>query len=1081
MIYTCADENRKAVLFNNPSIPLNGIDFLEVQDAVAPAQPTLQLHCLKPFTTPPTPANILITGGESITDIVATSVTLAPDPSILLIQTNHSGDFSTYTLRLVNSVTEATGNPFALTDVLQGFDPQLAEATFSFKIDCGPDFDCNPQPCTGTDPAPTPPPIDYLAKDYGSFRTLLLDRLTQLLPAWSPTSEADLGITLAELIAYRGDLLSYRQDAIATEAYLATARSRISLRRHALLVDYHVHDGANARAFVHLEVSGDPVASIAGDPNQAVTLHRAATRFYTANAGPILPGNEEAALGAGTHFFEPMQDAVLYPEHNRMSFYLWGDPRLWNDARCCLPRGATEATLHGAYPNLQPGDILIFQEIAGPQTGSPADADLRHRHAVRLTQVATRDTFGNPLADPLFLEPSGIPPTSIPVQVTQIQWSSTDALPFPLCLSSHLTDSLGNPLAMSIVLGNIVLADHGLTIEQVPLGAVPAPTLFYPPGLNGQRDPLPVRFRPTLPDSPLTQAVPLPLAGSPVTPDIVMLPGTGAQTLTDSNGSACLLIQPGNPALWPHFFGLETALNKVNPANLDLIVLYAPPGVATQPVVLEAFANLSVKPADPNFIATQINARSHFLRVPATYVPPAAPPAAVPATIAMLSNSGPITLATTSTPAIPYLTLQPANPAGWLTSLGVIAQGNQRTPEVFSLSLLYNPDDGSPGLATPITLESFPNLTLATVPTTFTNASQLISVRSFAQTPNPTLAAADLMLFDPAQAVPAISLTETSSPDQPQWTALRDLLGSAEPDRVFVVETEFDGTATLRFATPGAPGSETEGTNGMVPTPGATFTATYRIGNGTPGNLGAESLTQLSAADPRILRCTNPLPATGGADPETPEQIRRRAPQDFLSPQRSITLTDYQQIAQTNPAVNQAVASLRWTGSWYSVFLAVEPKGGGTLTPALQKSLYTQVDRFRLAGQDLELESPQYISLQITLQVTIAPDYFRANVQQALLQVLGNRVLPNGRKGLFHPDNFDFGETVYLSPLYAAARAVPGVLQVAAVDFQPQGIATNRHLTSGEIKLGSLQVARLENDPSFPNHGQLTLILQGGR
>ena len=76
---------------------------------------------------------------------------------------------------------------------------------------------------------------------------------------------------LAELIAYVGDRLSYQQDAVATEAYLETARSRVSLRRHALLVDYHVHDGCNARAWIQLNVSGN-----SGD---AVFLYRTAYAF----------------------------------------------------------------------------------------------------------------------------------------------------------------------------------------------------------------------------------------------------------------------------------------------------------------------------------------------------------------------------------------------------------------------------------------------------------------------------------------------------------------------------------------------------------------------------------------------------------------------------------------------------------------------------------------------------------------------------------------------------------------------------------------------------------------------------------
>ncbi len=1094
MIYTCCDENRKAAILSNATIPLNGIDYLEVIDpstTTTTVPPSLLVHCLKPAPTNLTPANIMILGGESITAVSATSISVAAtDPNVLIIQTSQSGDFSTYTLRLVNSTTQAAGNPFDLTDVLQGFDPQLAEASFSFKVDCGPDFDCGPQSqtCAEATPATPPPPINYLAKDYGSFRTLLLDRLTQLLPSWSNSTEADLGVMLAELIAYRGDLLSYQQDAIATEAYLDTARSRISLRRHALLVDYRVHDGCNARAWVHLQVTG-PTGT-------GVFLDRTLTRFYSDAPGmpatlAVGTGNERAALDAGTQIFEPMQNEMLFPEHNLISLYTWGD------TRCCLPVGATEATLSGSYPNLQPGDVLIFVEMLGPETGAAPDADLRHRIAVRLTQVATLDAYGNPLVDPLFEAGTGKPltnpATQKPTPITEIQWAQEDALTFPLCLSALVTQADGsNAFAtdVSIAYGNVVLADHGLSLTNASVGTVPEPTLFYPASHAGGHcatstpAPLPVRFRPVLPLSPLTQAVPLPLAGSPVTPSVVMLPGTGALSLTDRNGFVCLIVQPGNPAIWPQFFGVYILKNTAVPANIDLFVVYNPPGGAAgmpDVVLLEAFVNLSFTKTDPNFVATRINLLSNLIRIPAAYVPPAAPPAGLPTMPIQLRNTGILTLSDTSNPAVPYLQVQPTNPADWVQWLGIVAQGNQSKPSFFNLSLVYDPPGGSPGIAVPVTMERFFNLSLATASGTFKSASQLISVQSFADAPNPTLSATALMDFDPSAAVPVIALTGTFDTQPTPWAAQQDLLGSDENDRVFVVEVESDGTATLRFATPGAPGSETEGTNGMVPDAGTVFTANLRIGNGTPGNVGAETLVNLAAADSRILTCTNLLPATGGTDPETPEQIRRRAPQAFLSPERSITLADYQSVAAANPKVDHAVASLRWTGSWYSVFLAVEPQGGGNLTPTLKQALKTKVESFRLAGQDLELESPQYVSLQITLQVTVDPQSFRADVQQRLQQVLGNGVLPDGRKGLFHADNFTFGQTVYLSPVYAAARSVAGVVKVVATQFQTQGLSTTRYLASGEIKLGTLQVARLEDDPSFPNHGQLTLIMQGGK
>src|SRR3954449_6546016 len=101
------------------------------------------------------------------------------------------------------------------------------------------------------------PLIDYMAKDYESFRQLMLDRLSATLPGWQERHASDLGITLVETLAYVADYLSYYQDAVATEAYLGTARQRISVRRHAKLIDYQVHEGCNARAWIYIETDSD--------------------------------------------------------------------------------------------------------------------------------------------------------------------------------------------------------------------------------------------------------------------------------------------------------------------------------------------------------------------------------------------------------------------------------------------------------------------------------------------------------------------------------------------------------------------------------------------------------------------------------------------------------------------------------------------------------------------------------------------------------------------------------------------------------------------------------------------------------
>jgi hypothetical protein len=1097
MIYNCCNESRKAAVLGNPT--LNGINYLEVLDreaigTLSPRQQTLLVHCLNPLPLPSGLAagNILITGGESITGITAQWVAPASAPpaepvtvpwelsyfanlpdkdNVLVVRTTAAGDFSPYVLRLVNDAAQASEDSFQVTEVLSGFDPQLADVEFSFKVECPNDFDCAPPPCDCPPAQQTPPPINYLAKDYGSFRTILLDRINQLVPNWGGSAEADIGVALAEVIAYVGDYLSYQQDAVATEAYIETARSRISLCRHARLVDYFVHDGANARAWVQVQA------------RMRFLLDKTVTRFYTFAPGmpsslAVDAGNEEAALAAGVIVFEPMQNAELFPEHNLMHFYTWGD------TNCCLPAAATEATLRGTYGNLQPGDVVIFQEVLGPQTGNPADADLRHRCAVRLTQVTTENAQGQTLVDPLFELGTGKPIVSVsqqPTPVTEIQWSTDDALPFPVCISSTFINSNGEQQTLadvSLVLGNVVLADQGLSLSGISIGTVPEPQLFQPQnGCNQNRckptpaAALPVRYWPQLQDSPITQAVPLQIAEAPVTPGIVQLLTSGYVSLNDANGYTSVAIAADDPWAWPQYFGIVAETNAIHSANFDLKIVYVPPGGATGvagQVVLEMFTDLSLTTTDMNYAKTQINMYSKLIQVPASFSP-GAMPNGFPTGPEKLTNTGTVQL--TDQFGANYLEVQVVNPLAWAPNFGVLAQGNQQKPDDFNLLVVYNPPSGGVGVQAPVLIEQFNDLTLAAIASTFDDGSLLISVESFAEQPSLGLSAFDLMNYDASEATPSITLTGVFDEMTTQWMPLPDLLESGTADANFVVEIEANGVARLRFG---------DNTNGKSPDSGTVFTASYRVGNGTAGNVGSESLIYF-AGDPRIAACMNPMPAMGGVDPETNDQICRRAPQAFMTQERAVSMADYETVTESNSQVKQAVAELRWTGSWYTVFIAAEPRNAGNLTPAAQKTLTRQVNRYRLAGQDVQLESPQYVPLEIELAVCVDPDYFQADVKQALLAVLGSGMQPNGQPGYFNPDNFAFGETVYLSPIYAAARVVAGVTSVSASVFQPQGVATRSYLRRGEIPLGPLQIARMDNDPSYPNHGQLTLRMQGGK
>jgi hypothetical protein len=829
MIYFCCDEKRRNAVAAHAT--LNGVEFLEVSDN--PADPfelrqrTLFVHFIKDLAPGTLAAeNIRVEGGERVRNIAATSLVEAPDgdSKVLAVEVDRRGDFSTYTLRFVDAADSTLSPP--------DFDPVLAAVDFSFKVACPSDFDCEAEQVCQVEPVRAPE-LNYLAKDYASFRQLLLDRMSALMPGWTERHAADLGVALVEVLAYVGDYLSYQQDALATEAYLGTARRRISVRRHARLVDYHMHDGANARAWVQVRVAADAVQLSRGT-QIFMRLPGQATRI-----APLSSAYEQA-LAARPVIFETMHPAMLFEAHNEIRFHTWGDER------CCLPQGATRATLLNdgeRLKHLQAGDVLIFVEVRNPQNGNAAEADPAHRHAVRLTEVKAA-------TDPLLTE-DGVQT----LRVLNVAWADADALPFPLCLWEVEVDGDAQPV--SVALGNIVLADHGQTIEGEPLGTVPA----------------------------------------------------------------------ANPAL-----------DKVAAHEAD------------------------------------------FCR----------------------------------------------------------ARAGVPTPPRFRPWLRHK------------------NLTHAAP----------------FDAQNPPASARAVMHWDASEFLPEIKLKGVLDGNNPSWLPRRDILNSGPESREFVVETEADGTSFIRFG---------DDRFGARPAAGTGFTATYRIGNGPRGNVGAETLAHIVSNVQAISGVTNPLPARGGIEPESIERVRQDAPVAFRTQERAVTPKDYAAVTERHAGVQRAAATTRWTGSWRTVFLTVDRRGGADVDQEFEAEMLRHLERFRMAGHDIEIDGPRYVPLEVALVVCVEPEYFRGDVRAALLEVFSRHTLPDGRRGLFHPDNFTFGQTVYLSPLYAAAQGIEGVDSVVVKKFARQGIEGASALKAGKLELGRLEIARLDNDPNFPDRGVLRLSMKGGR
>jgi len=821
--YLCKNPRRIAALRaaaqELPPRWFNGIEYLEVIHG----EPRLVLHFVHDLSQTPvaplTAGNVEVRGGQRVRDPHVVGVSASGRQ--LTVELDASGDFSRYQLRLVASAG-ADAPP-------DGIDPALAQISFGFKVDCPSDFDCRQ---TRDCPPETQavPDIDYLARDYPTFRRLVLDRLSVLMPDWRERNPADLLVTLSEALAYRADEIAYFQDAVATEAYLGTARQRISVKRHTRLLDYTLHEGRNARAWVAFEVDATADGRQLAACDAATGLDGTLLLTQAAGASRRLASRTQAGelVAAGSQPFELLTPLTLYSAHNDLRFYTW------SDEGCCLPRGATRAFLRDDMARrlrLRAGDLLLLEARAGSSNGLPQDADPLQRHVVRLTHVdpeadAGRQPAATARRDPVTQQP-----------IVEVQWAAADALPFDLCLSKVIGGTLVQDMAGACA--NMALADHGMS---------PA-------------------------------------------------------------GTQKLLPVPGG------------RVPRLRPAN------ESPRALTRQGLVRDAHGQWTLVDA------------------------------AAPATAAL-----------------------------------------QR---------------------------------------------ELAEQRE--------------------------SLRVTSDGDGRIWTVQRDLLGSDGQAADFVVETEADGSVLLRFG---------DGINGRSPGRLDALSVRMREGNGSAGNVGADAIAHVLCGFEGITRVRNPLAASGGTEPLALARARMEAPQAFRRQERAVTPEDYAAIAMRDARVQRAVATRRWTGSWHTVFITVDRRGGAGVDPDFEDSIDAFIDRFRLAGHDVEIDAPAYVALDLALHVCAQPGYFTDDVEQRLLQMFGT-----APGGFFHPDQFSFGEPVYLSAVVAAAMAVPGVAWVQPQRFQRLGRAAAGEMAAGRIGMARLEIARLDNDPNAPQNGKLAFEVHatGGR
>jgi hypothetical protein len=1003
----CRDNLSRRQRLRDADPPGNGIDWVEVEPDGVTLTMTFIGHAPRVVL-----GNVRIDGrpGDPVLSVIEVRRCDEEDEELddcVLIELDRRGTGDGYRVCLVE--VDPDGRPSRRP--LAGLDPRLACADLAFDLDCPSDIDCVDEACPPEQFEE--PEISYLGKDYSSFRQLVLDRLALIMPDWTERHVPDVGVALVELLAYVGDGLSYEQDAVATEAYLDTARLRTSVRRHVRLIDYAMHDGVNARAWVHVTVSRE------------TSLEPQEIRFITTppgmGAGRAVEITEDDLRTIRTDAFETFEPVVrdrpirLRQSQNEIRLYTWGQ------RECCLALGATKATLRDAFEEpreepepdavrqgrpangrkgagsertsdqpaehdleaevglfapprllgLSPGDVIVFEEVRGARTGEPADADPSHRQAVRLTRVSEG-------YDAAF----GVP-------VLEVEWSREDALTFPLCVTAVVGEDC-RAADISVARGNIVLVDHGRWIDEcdgdpelvcVPcpdLGAsvcedVPCTDRHAPSDRPSQA----ARFRPSLARSPVTIAETFPDPGRVAAGQAALLAG-----LPDR-------VERRLREIW----GAVRETGELDATQRDEVRTI----FGDRALVEAGLAHGGAADGDPVAAIGWLLGRKERL----------------------LDRK-----------------------FRRLASLERRARSGDRLGAVEATEI-----SGSWG-------EPY---------TEGINGDRSAAWGS----------ARAALEQDPRRALPLLRVVDREAADE-VWLPQRDLLDSGPTDRHVVAETDDDGRTHLRFG---------DGVLGRTPDGGRLLELRYRLGNGLQGNVPAGAITHLARCSGNAAGITairNPLPASGGQDPEPVAEVKLMAPAAIRGSVRAVTDDDYAALASEVPGVQKAAAHAAWTGSWYEMQVGLDALDAQVAGPELIAQVDARLHRFRRIGHDLRVGQARRVNVDLALRVCVLPAFDRVTVRTAILEALGTEPLVNGNPAFFDPDRLTFGTDIHASAIVGIVQTIPGVESVTVTALQRQFEGDAGELDAGILELAALEVAQLDRTARTAS-GRLRLDMRGGR
>lgn len=852
-------------------------------------------------------------------------------------------------------------------------------------------------------PISNPPGLSSIAFRVGiqpTFKETMIDSLNKYpaLVSLTTRSDDDLTIDLFDAWATVGDVLTFYQERIANEGYLRTAKERVSVLQLARSIGYELSPGVAASAYLAftLDTSVTQTAVNVGTKVLSVPLQ--------GQSPPEMPQT-----------FETIENIVAYPAFNALQPKLIR-PQMFSDMTLINPSdGLQHIYFAGTSTKLDPGDKLLlvrvsdgvpiaFRTVSTVTPNSPSAGETDVALATDPTPISFQDYTTLPVSP--FLPPAIFFAPSWPTEVTQLTLAQVENIistyPDQTDLVAFLTGqgwdysdfaSMVNSYTSSLDTSASDVTVYAMRVKTPAFGST-APN--YNTITGSLKTAYPKNWDEASHPYPLDRNS----QGETYYKDSTIYLANSFPAI-DQVG--WVVLRSRNEATGAYTTCAYSTAEVWDESRADFLINAKVTGVMLTlgtKVELDAFT----------MRGTTIYAQSELLELAemADSTPVATNPITLGSVVANLEVGQ-------SVAVTGQLFLQ----SGQTSS--------ETLSEIMTITEVVPYSVGSP--YTMISLAS-PTSATTSLANSYERSTFMINANVALATNGSTVSGEILGGGDPAEPYLTFTLkqdplTFVSSPTSPngaqstlqvwvsngatsiEWNQAPSLYGIAANSQSYAARIQDDLSVNVLFG------------NARPPVGTENITATYRVGTGSAGMVAANQLTLLASRPLGLKSVTNPLAASGAADPEDINDAREDAPLQVMTLGRIVSLTDVENFAASFQGIGKAVAISAWAGETEYVRLVVASAMQGQVEQPLLGYLQTAISNFSDPSIQVSIEEFDQLTFNVQGWIVPAADQDSETVQQNVLTAL---------QSAFSFESMDFGEPVYLSEVISTIQGVEGVV-----------------------------------------------------